>query len=176
MGYIGTRMSENAFLAYQNEEKPLSKWSKGELLELLSADLAEKAKKLNLGELRSALLYKTAWHHTGKFFAETDFWAVDENELDEFDEQKIEGILARRVKKERKPKAKPLFVTAKIEFVEWVGRFVNHKRPVNRVCVVRFMSNDKQVATPFGTKRLSSVKILKQVEQKTKFADDKKVL
>ena len=47
MGYIGTRMSENAFEAYQNDEKPLTKWSKSELLELLSAGLAEKAKKLN---------------------------------------------------------------------------------------------------------------------------------
>lgn len=35
MAYIGQKMSERAAIAYGNGEKPLSKWSKSEIVELV---------------------------------------------------------------------------------------------------------------------------------------------
>jgi hypothetical protein len=32
-GYVGKKMSVNAALAYQNEEKPISKWTKKKMTE-----------------------------------------------------------------------------------------------------------------------------------------------
>ena len=35
MGYIGSRMSERAYQAYMDGERPLSKWSKRDLLDCI---------------------------------------------------------------------------------------------------------------------------------------------
>lgn len=45
MAYIGNRMSERAFNAYQEGAKPLSKWTKREILDLIDSVDSDLAKK-----------------------------------------------------------------------------------------------------------------------------------
>ena len=89
-------MSNNAVNAYEQGEKPLSKWTKADLLnefekglptlsdylkdlykDILSINLVEKLKKLSLKELKNLLLTKSSYHHTSKYYNATDFYKVD---------------------------------------------------------------------------------------------------
>ena len=86
-GYVGESMSRRAAAAYENGEKPLSKWTKGDII----ARIAEKAeedgeeipngyianlKKVSLENLKIFFLKETSCHHTGKFYNETKFYDV----------------------------------------------------------------------------------------------------
>lgn len=73
-------MSNNAVNAYENGEKPLSKWTKKEILselENLGWNI-ENFKKFKVSDLKSELLEKSSWHHTSKFFNETNFYCIEE--------------------------------------------------------------------------------------------------
>ena len=66
-GYDGYSMSNNARTAYQNGEKPLSRWSKEDILAIIKRDYPEAydiARSMTLKELRNKLLRKSSWHHT----------------------------------------------------------------------------------------------------------------
>lgn len=176
MGYIGTQMSERAMDAHNNGEKPYSQWSKAELLECLPSAIFEQAKKLTLNELKNELLYNSSWHHTGNCFNRTKFYAINEDAIEELTAEKICKIIASRQKKKQEVREEPLFVTAKIKYTEWEGRFRNYKRPVEHTAIVQYMSNDKLISvTPWSKKRLSSVTIIEKIEQKTKFADKERL-
>ena len=82
-GYYGYSMSNNAVEAYENGEKPLSKWTKSDILTELeengvSPDIISLAKSLKLSDLKEIFLYKSSWHHTSKMYNRTDFYAVDD--------------------------------------------------------------------------------------------------
>lgn len=177
MGYIGIQFSEGARDAYLDGKKPLSSWTKEEIVSAFSEDLAPLVKKLTLQELKRYFLACTEWHHTGSYYNKTDFYCLDEESVEKLTAERISEIIARRPKKEKKAKSQPLFVTAKIKYTEWVGNSRRYMRPVERIEVVYFMSNDKMVSIGSGCikKRLSSVKILEQIVQKTKFADAKRL-
>ena len=77
-GYDGYSMSNNARYAYENGEKPLSKWAKKDIIEVVGQDVINRnpqLKALKLKELRALFLTQTAWHHTSKFYNETNFYA-----------------------------------------------------------------------------------------------------
>lgn len=77
-GYDGYSMSNNARDAYEAGEKPLSKWTKKAIVEVVGADVINRnpqLKALKLKELRAIFLTQTAWHHTSKFYNETTFYA-----------------------------------------------------------------------------------------------------
>lgn len=81
-GYHGYSMSNNAVDAYENGEKPLSKWAKTDILSELheigySDDVIQIAKNLSLAELKSIFLYKSSWHHTSKMYNRTNFYSVN---------------------------------------------------------------------------------------------------
>ena len=86
MGYIGYSMSENAALAYSCGEKPLTKWTKKEILKILGEKFSVKPehmelfRKMRLEDLKNKLLICSSWHHTSKFYNRTDFYSVDYNE------------------------------------------------------------------------------------------------
>ena len=53
--------------AYENGEKPISKWTKSDIftaVERLHPDAAELIKNVNVDMLRHYLLYNSSWHHT----------------------------------------------------------------------------------------------------------------
>lgn len=173
MGYVDYSMSENAWNAHQSGEKTWSEWRKDDFIERFSLDLQPLARTLTLKELKGALLFKTGWHHTGKYFNRTDFFEIADNYVQELTAEKIAEIIAKRPKREKKePKANPTFITAKIRYTEWEGRYANYKKPVEHIEIVQFMSNEKMIKIDDCLKkRLSSVEILEKIEQKTKFAD-----
>ncbi len=78
-GYDGFSMSNNARLAYENNEMPKSKWTKKAIIELLERerpDYVSIAKNLPAYVLKE-YLKKTSWHHTGKLFNKIDFYSFD---------------------------------------------------------------------------------------------------
>jgi hypothetical protein len=57
-GYNGYAMSNNAVSAYENGEKPISKWTKAEMLyelKKVNPEIVEWAKKLTVSELKFCL-------------------------------------------------------------------------------------------------------------------------
>lgn len=174
MGYIGNRMSERAFESYENGEKPWSKWKKEDFLDFLDEGKFPHAKKLTTEELRYMLLQNAGWHHTGAYFSETNFYRIDEEFLEKLtDEYILQKIGNRKPRKKREPKQKPLFCVAKIEYVEWVGKYRNYRRPETFTEIVKFMSNEKQVFCNEinKKKRLSSVTIIEKIERADEFAN-----
>lgn len=82
-GYHGYAMSNRAYNAYENGEKPFSKWTKADILSALKTiygeEMSEKGKRLSADTLKAVALVKTAYHHTGIYCNRTDFYAVREN-------------------------------------------------------------------------------------------------
>lgn len=79
-------MSKRAEYAYKCGEKPMSKWSKAEILDAVGDEfccwedfelIENFVKKTTLKELKEKFLRYTAWHHTGRFYNITDFYEVN---------------------------------------------------------------------------------------------------
>ena len=78
-GYDGYSMSNNARLAYQSGERPLSKWNKDAFLEEvadLEGEIYEKVKNTPLYILKEFLCY-SSWHHTSKHYNITNFYSFN---------------------------------------------------------------------------------------------------
>lgn len=85
-GYVGYSMSRRAVQAYENGEKPISKWTKAAMLETLDEiawdnDWPDTAmaelKRMRKDDLSALFLDRTSWHHTSKHFNRTDFYSID---------------------------------------------------------------------------------------------------
>lgn len=96
-GYVGKSMSIRAKSAYQNGEKPLSKWRKSDILEeveylkdigLVHFDMSL-FKKLNMKTLKDRALTYSSWHHTGNLYNKTEFYCVDDVFIEELTDEKI---------------------------------------------------------------------------------------
>lgn len=84
------------------EKNQLSKWSKAEILQEIriyakenniNIDM-EKLNKVSLPVLRESFLYKTAYHHTSKFYNSTDFYAIDFDTVNEMvDLESVQKLL-----------------------------------------------------------------------------------
>ncbi len=172
-GYYGFKMSNNAVNAYNNGEKPLSRWTKQDILtELKENNINGNFEKLTLSELKNGLAY-AGWHHTSSKYNKTDFFRVD---YDYFEKLDVDEVIQNRVKKMPEIKEKPKYVVAIVEYEIWVknrfGRYIGKDTVVE---TVKFMDNEKIVKTSKGNKRLSSLTVLKSITQKTKFADVKRL-
>lgn len=167
MGYIGYSMSENAAMAYDEGEKPLSKWTKQVLIDAIIEDsdwTEAELKKAPLAVLREMFLYYDGWHHTGKMFNETSFYALDEDVMSKHDtaelseritEYKAEKKAARAEKAE---KHEEQLAKAFIKYEEWhgtrnYGHFVEHDEYAIIRGNVAYLADGK-------TKRLSGSHIL----------------
>lgn len=101
-GYSGFSMSNNAVNAYNNGEMPLSKWSKKIIIaaiEDLNINLnfdISLLNKLTVKELRYHFLESAGWHHSSKFYNCVDFYKINEDNLAEITNQKIENIIKQR--------------------------------------------------------------------------------
>ena len=112
-GYVGCKMSERAKEAYDNGERPMSKWNKWDILNELEYDLDDdtiaKLSKYSTQTLKNVLEW-TSWHHTGSYANETDFYAVMDgknadlnqvfSDLDE--EEKVLKEFRKRQKEEKR--------------------------------------------------------------------------
>lgn len=111
-GYVGWSMSVRAQEAYDEGEMPLSKWSKSVLLDViheykdcneLDFDI-ELLKKITLKTLKDRFLKYSSWHHTSKFCNCTDFYAIDEDAIDELTDDKIKEIIDDEKNEKRREK------------------------------------------------------------------------
>ena len=127
MGYINFSMSERAAQAYEAGYKPLSKWTKTDIIENViefGAWTENELKKYPKQVLVECFLTYKEWHHTSKLFNETMFWGINEDNASEHTTDMIEGRL--RLYKEslaaRKETHPAETVTkAYIEFEQWEG-------------------------------------------------------
>lgn len=106
MGYIGNKMSVRAYEAYESGEKPLSKWTKNDIIECVlnvRNDFQEKELKIYSKEVLKVFLICSSWHHTGSYFNETNFYSLD---LDFIELSKIEIIQVLEKKKKDLEKEK----------------------------------------------------------------------
>ena len=97
-GYLGWSMSVRAAEAYENGERPKSRWTKKAMLheialyvEEYDIDMSDDAKaylgKLTKDEMFSRFFYPSSWHHTSKYFNATDFYALEEDAVEEYAER-----------------------------------------------------------------------------------------
>lgn len=130
-GYYGFSMSNNAVEAYKNGEMPLSKWTKKAILEeaekyTLQCSL-EKLKQLPLALLRDKLLYESSWHHTSKFYNETNFYSFNEDEISEITDDQLDQWMEMLSSEKKAVKAAATEERWKCSFLEWSGTR-NHPR------------------------------------------------
>ena len=86
-GYIGHSMSRRAAEAYEDGEMPKSKWSKKAMVAAIQSYCDEfdmlfdpdVLKGMRKDEVFEQFFHKSSWHHTSKFFNETDFYKLDED-------------------------------------------------------------------------------------------------
>lgn len=118
-GYNGYSMSNNAILAYNNGEKPYSKWTRSDILECIADEMTAEyyalAKRLTLAEMKALFLQRSSWHHTSSYYNSTDFYVVTPQRV--FAED-IEDMIRRRTPKE---KTRPIAVKALVRYGEWTG-------------------------------------------------------
>lgn len=167
MPYVGYSMSLNAAIAYENGEKPISKWTKEALLSA-AGEKAEMLKKLTTSEIRDLILYRSSWHHTSSHYNATDFYAIDEEKVEEITENTIQRIISGRKPRETKPKETPRTVWAEVTYTIWEGRYANYRRPRKITETITFSAGDKMVHTSYGNKRLSSMENVRVLDDETK--------
>lgn len=161
-GYNGYSMSNNAVAAYEDGEMPLSKWSKSALLERCG-ERADELSRLTVAELRRELLTKSSWHHTSNHYNRTDFYSFDADALADLTPARISEIIGLRAPRTEKPDAKT--ITAEIRYTTWEGQFRNYRRPKEHTEIVTYRAGDKMIGTSAGSKRLSSVTVLRVISE-----------
>lgn len=112
-GYDGYSMSNNARSAYAYGEKPISRWTKAEIMEAIK-EIAESnelnfdfglLKKVSVKVLKSEFLTKTSWHHTSKFYNCTNFYSIDEEKVIALTDAEILKLAENQSKSEKSKKS-----------------------------------------------------------------------
>ena len=162
-GYVGHSMSVRAALAYGDGEMPKSKWTKSVLIDRIRREDSfwpvELLSSCLLETLRARFLRRSGWHHTGRFFNETDFLALDGDAITAHD---VDALLAAdaemRASRRTAARARETGpVKGRIRFESWEGsrshgRFVTHDLP----CLI--IGN--WAHTEHGRKRLDGAHVL----------------
>lgn len=120
-GYVGQSMSKRAVWAYEDGEMPKSKWTKRAMIAAITDFCEEEdldAGSLNLSkrlknDIFEDLLEWKAWHHTGKYAQETDFYGVNEDAI-----RKAASPLPPEVRAEREAERKRQRIIEEAEY--WV--------------------------------------------------------
>lgn len=125
-GYNGWSMSNNAVAAYEDGEKPLSKWTKTDIFDtIVDTEIElkcsiEKLRKLPVKVLKEVCLKYSSWHHTSNHYNRTDFYSLDVNCIENLTNDKIDRLFA-DYKEEKKTEDKPSEEKWECAFLEWSG-------------------------------------------------------
>ena len=81
-GYVGHSKSKSAMASEESGSMPMSKWTKDKILEYVTNEddlkpFADDFKKMTLKDLREIALYEDGWHHTGRYYNSTSYYAVN---------------------------------------------------------------------------------------------------
>lgn len=124
-GYNGWSMSNNAGQAYEDGEKPLSKWTKAEILDTIKKQeielrcSVENLRRIPVKVLKEVCLKYSSWHHTSNHYNRTNFYSLDVDAIENLTDEKIEELIADY--NVGKKKDKPLEEQWKCAFLEWSG-------------------------------------------------------
>lgn len=125
-GYMRWSMSNNAVSAYEDGEKPLSKWTKTNIFEAIEeSDInikcsIDKLRKVPVKILKEICLSYSSWHHTSNHYNKTDFYSVDEYKLEQLTDEEIDKLLS-DYETERKESTAPEEEKWRCTFLEWGG-------------------------------------------------------
>lgn len=88
-------MSNNAVLAYRNGERPISKWTKTDILNGLDVPQSKMAvlKRMPVKTLKLLCLERSSWHHTSSHYNRTDFYMVSSREVNSMTLKELEFYL-----------------------------------------------------------------------------------
>lgn len=121
-GYNGYRMSNRAVTAYEDGEKPLSKWLKKDIIYCIEEyikdneiDVVFDRKLLNkipVKILKNVFLCVTSWHHTSSFCNETSFYSIDVDKVAKISNEYLIQLASR-------PKE-----TSRIQEERWICSFL----------------------------------------------------
>ncbi len=131
-GYNGFSMSNNAVVAYEDGEKPLSKWTKTDIFDAINEQEVElkcsieKLKKLPVKVLKEICLTYSSWHHTSNHYNKTNFYSLDVDRIENLTDDKIEELLS-NYKADKKIESKLSEEKWECAFLEWSG---SRKHPV----------------------------------------------
>lgn len=131
-GYNGFSMSNNAVAAYEDGEKPSSKWTKTDIFDAINKQEVElkcsieKLKKLPVKVLKEVCLTYSSWHHTSNHYNKTDFYSLDVDRIENLADDKIEELLL-DYKTGKKAESKSSEERWECAFLEWSG---SRKHPV----------------------------------------------
>lgn len=133
-GYNGFSMSNNAVAAYEDGERPLSKWTKADIFEIIEDEDREiklkcsidKLRKLPVKILKDVCLTYSSWHHTSSHYNKTDFYSLDVKAIENLTDERIDELIV-ECKADKKTESKPLEEKWECAFLEWSG---SRKHPV----------------------------------------------
>lgn len=138
-GYFNHSMSNNALAAYSDGLRPISKWTKKELInQVLDYEKCVFSRKelesCSFKALKHYLLQYEEWHHTSKHFNRTSFYGINlENAQDPAILEVMKAFNSGAVSESG-------IYKAKIKFEEWVGSR-NHGRFHTREAVAVVKNN-----------------------------------
>lgn len=101
-GYTGYSMSKRAAEAYQNGERPLSKWTKKDIINEIKEYASDNnlpfsialLNKVKAKVLKDSLLKETSWHHTSSFANKTNFYSIDYEKVSVLKDEDIRDLLS----------------------------------------------------------------------------------
>lgn len=104
-GYVGRSMSWNASFAYRRNEKPLSKWTKTEIIKILEGYVPKDVsyekmsiiRKIPLKWLRTLCLYANSWHHTSASYNVTYFYVCKPNGIRDMTISELRSYISRPI-------------------------------------------------------------------------------
>ena len=122
-GYEGYKMSKRAVYAYEEGEKPLSKWRKSDIIEhaeelIEDQELIKLIKKVNLDILKDKFLVYSSWHHTSSMCNKTDFYKINIDFINGLKKEDIQDMI---VSKPKKQKNEEKYYFGDFEYLEWSG-------------------------------------------------------
>lgn len=149
-GYSGYSMSNRAVEAYENGEKPLSKWTKEELLNEIeeyfnvNPDMQspnyDLLKRVNVSRLRGQCLTYSSYHHTGKYCNVTDFYEIDYLGIQNIDNDWImQQLEEQKQERQNKPKKQGM-KKALVKYGIWSG---TRKHPKLEYAIAFALIDDK---------------------------------
>lgn len=166
-GYSGWSMSNNAVAAYEDGEKPLSKWTKTDVFDTMSEQeielkcSMENLRKLPAKILKEVCLTRSSWHHTSSHYNKTDFYSLDINYIEELTNEKIETLLT-EYKANKRTEDKPSEEKWKCAFLEWSG---SRKHPVATEVIEEGIVKGNWFYRKNGTKKKTTANGFKFIEK-----------
>lgn len=170
-GYCGSRMSNNAVVAYDSGEMPVTQWDKETILDnirdVYGDEAAQHCSSLTLSELRSHFLDRTSWHHTGSYYCPTDFYSFSGN----VDWKSLSHVVAKPVHHE------VMTNYAVVGFDDWEGTRKHpscvHMKGIGCWKTDNGVPGNVEISLdpsgwPSYTKRFSSVGVLEKLPSKPK--------